>query len=88
MLKRKRIRTKGKVSLNKYFQNFDSGDYVALVRELSRQKPGFPERMQGKTGRIIEKKGAAYVVEIGDYDMKKRFSVRPIHLKKIEGVKA
>ena len=71
MLKRKRIRTRGKFSFMKYFQKFTSGDDVAIVRELCQQSPGFPKKMQGRTGKVIEKKGSAYVVEINDYDKKK-----------------
>ena len=84
MLKHKRIREKGKLSLGKYFQKFNSGDFVALVRELGQQSPGFPKRMQGRTGKVIQKKGSAYVVEINDFNMKKMYSVKPIHLKRIK----
>jgi len=87
MLKRKRIREKGKISFARYFQKFNSGDSVAVVRELSIQGPGFPKRIQGRTGKVIEKKGSSYVVEIKDYDMKKRYSIKPIHLKKIQDMK-
>ena len=84
MLKRKRIRQKGKVSLSRYFQGFNSGDSVALVRELSVQSPGFPNRMQGRTGKVVSKRGDAYVVEIYDYNQMKTFIVKPVHLKKIQ----
>ena len=84
MLKRKRIRERGKMSFMRYFQKFNSGDSVAIVRELGQQSPGFPKRMQGRTGKVIEKQGSAYIVEINDFKMKKRYSIRPIHLKKIE----
>ncbi len=84
MLKRKRIKQKGKISFTRYFQRFNSGDSVALVRELAAQSPGFPNRMQGRTGKVVEKRGNAYVVEIYDYNQKKTFMVKPVHLKKIE----
>jgi large subunit ribosomal protein L21e len=83
MLKRKRIRQKGKLSFMNFFQKFDSGDSVAIVRELGQQNSGFPKRMQGRTGKILDKRGSAYVVEINDFNMKKRFTIRPIHLKRI-----
>lgn len=86
MLKRKRIRTRGKFSFTNYFQKFDSGDSVALVMELSQQSPGFPKRMQGRTGKVVEKRGRAYVIEVKDYKMTKTYMVKPIHLKKIENV--
>ena len=84
MLKRKRIRERGKFSFTKYFQRFNSGDSVAIVRELNQQSPGFPKRVQGRTGKVIERRGSAYVVEINDFNMKKTFTIKPIHLKKIK----
>jgi len=84
MIKRKRIRDKGKTSLSKYFRDFNSGDFVALVRELSVQGQSFQKRMQGRTGRIVQKRGSAYVVEVFDYNKKKQFMVKPIHLRRIE----
>lgn len=78
------MRTKGKFSFTKYFQKFVSGDSVAIVRELNQQGSGFPKKMQGRTGKIIEKKGSAYVIEVNDYNKLKRFAVKPVHLKKIE----
>ncbi len=87
MLKRKKIRQKGKVSLSKYFQKFDDGDSVALVMDLSVQNPGFPKRMQGRTGKVIEKRGSAYVVQVKDLNMPKKYIVRPVHLRKIQEAK-
>ena len=84
MLKRKRIRERGKISLTRYFQEFDNGDFVAVVRELGVQSPGFPKRIQGRTGVVIKKVGEAYIVEIKDYKLPKKYSIKPIHLKKIQ----
>lgn len=83
MLKRKRIREKGKISLTRYFHKFNSGDSIAIVRELNVQSPGFPRRMQGRTGKVIGKRGSAYVVEVYDFNAKKQYVIKPIHLKKI-----
>lgn len=84
MLKRKRIRERGKFSFTNFFQKFNSGDSVAIVRELGVQSPGFSKRMQGRTGKVIEKRGSGYLIEVNDFDMKKQFTVKPIHLKKIK----
>lgn len=80
MLKHKRLRQKGKVSLTKYFGKFNDGDSVALVKDLAVQSPSFPNRMQGRTGKVARKRGSAYVVEVNDYNMKKTFIVRPVHV--------
>jgi large subunit ribosomal protein L21e len=83
MLKHKQIREKGKFSLSQFFQKFKAGDSVAVVRNL-----GFPlsysKRVQGRTGKVIEKRGSAYYVEIKDLNKPKRYIIKPIHLKKIE----
>ena len=86
MLKRKSIRTKGKISFSKYFQTFKNGDLVAVVREIS-MPIGYSVRTQGKTGRIISKRGNAYHVEMKDMNKTKNYFIKPIHLKRIEGVK-
>ena len=86
MLKYKKPRQKGKFSFTRYFQKFQPGESVAVVQELS-----FPfaysKRLQGKTGRVIEKRGSAYYVEIKDLGKTKKYLIRPIHLKRIENAK-
>lgn len=83
MLKRKTPRTKGKISFSRYFKKFKRGDFVAVVRELSIPL-GYSKRVQGRTGKVIEKRGEAYNVEINELNKKKRYFIKPIHLKKIE----
>lgn len=83
MLKRKKPRQKGKFSFTKFFQKLNPGDSVAVVRELS-VKFGYPRRLQGRTGKVLEKRGSAYYVEIKDLNKPKRYSIKPIHLKKIK----
>ncbi len=82
MIKRKLIRDKGKIKLSRYFQEFQPGERVAVVRELS-LSVGFPARMQGRTGVVEGKKGKAYIVKIRDYLLDKTFLIEPVHLRKI-----
>ncbi len=82
MVNRKNIRTRGKLQLSRYFQELKKGDFVAVVREKS-IKPGFPVRLQGRTGVVEDSRGSAYIVKIKDYDKEKKFIIAPIHLKKI-----
>lgn len=83
MLKHKSPRTKGKFSFTRFFQKFQPGDSVAVVVELS-QPFAYSKRLQGKTGKIIEKRGSAYEVEIKDFNKPKKYLIKPIHLKKIQ----
>ncbi len=82
MIKRKRLRDKGKIRFSRYFQEFSKGDSVAVVRELA-LTAGFPKRIQGRTGKIERKQGKAYVVILNDYNQEKTFFIEPVHLKKI-----
>lgn len=83
MIKHKNPRTKGKFSFMKFFQSFKVGDSVAVVRELS-QTFDYPTKLQGRTGKVLEKRGSAYYIEIKDLNKPKRYLIRPVHLKRIE----
>lgn len=83
MAKHKNPRAKGKISLTKYFQEFKAGDTVAVVRELA-EIFGYSKRIQGRTGKVIAKRGSAYHVEIKDLNKPKHYMLKPIHLKRIE----
>lgn len=86
MARHKKPREKGKFSFMKYFQKFSPGESVAVVRELS-FKFGYPKRIQGRTGKIIAKRGSAYEIEMKDLNKPKRYLLKPIHLKKIQEAK-
>lgn len=83
MGKRKKIKTRGKLQLSRYFQEFNKGDSVAVIKEQAVQS-SFPERIQGKTGQIEYRRGKAYMVKINDINKEKRFLIEPIHLKRIK----
>lgn len=83
MVKRKPVRTRGKLSFSRYFQKLKKGDFVAVVKEPAIQF-SFPERLQGRTGLIEGKRGKAYIVKIKDQTKEKTFLIEPIHLKKIK----
>ena len=82
MAKGKKMKTKGKTPLSRQFQSLKKGESVAVIREVSVHS-SFPERLQGRTGVVMAKRGAAYVVAIKDNDKAKQFIIRPIHLKRI-----
>lgn len=86
MNKSKRPRTKGKISFTRFFQKFKEGDYVAVDVEPS-VLFGYSDRVQGKTGKVLAKRGTAYEVEINELNKPKRYLIKPIHLKKIEVAK-
>lgn len=85
-MNKKKIRTKGKLALNQYFQDLKQGDFVAVTIEKSIPS-SFPKRLQGRTGIIDGKRGKTYIVSINDQSKTKKFLIHPIHLKKIKAFK-
>ena len=83
MSKSKRIESKGKPGLSRYFKEFQEGERAAIVKEPSVDSR-FPMRLQGITGIVKGKKGRSYILEIKDKNKKKEILIEPIHLKKIK----
>lgn len=83
MIKRKQVRTKGKIKLSNYFQEFKQGDRIAVVRELATQ-PKFPKQLQGRSGIITGKRGKSYIVRIKDLNKEKTYIIHPVNLKKLK----
>ena len=86
MTKQKKIRTRGKIQLSRYFQELEKGTPINIVCEYAVQS-SFPKRLQGRTGIIDGKRGRAYIVKLKDQNKEKRFLIEPIHLKKIKQIK-
>ncbi|MBT4135695.1 50S ribosomal protein L21e [archaeon] len=83
MLKRKSMKTHGKISLSNYFQEFKEGERVAVIRELAVQ-PKFPRQLQGRSGVVSGKRGDSYIVKINDLNKEKTYIIHPVHLKKLK----
>lgn len=83
MLKRKKVREKGKIKFSRYFQKLNAGDRVAVIMDLS-FKTGFPKSIQGRTGILEEKRGDCWIVKAKIGKKNKRFIIHPVHLKKLK----
>ncbi|MEM4336482.1 MAG: 50S ribosomal protein L21e [Candidatus Woesearchaeota archaeon] len=79
----KERRTKGKISITRYFQDLNAGDKVALKAEPAYQKGMYDLKFHGKIGIISRKIGRCYEVKIKDGKIKKLI-VHPVHLKKVQ----
>ena len=86
MANKKSVRTRGKISLNRYFQDLEKGEYVSVVKEPAVQS-SFPKRIQGRTGTVEGKRGKSYIILIKEGNKGKKFLIEPIHLKKIKVIK-
>jgi large subunit ribosomal protein L21e len=83
MIKRKTLKTRGKISYSSYFQEFKENDRVSVIRELALQ-PRFPTQIQGRSGVVTGKRGNFYIVKINDLNKEKTYIIHPIHLKKLK----
>lgn len=79
----KPIRSRGKISITKYFQEFDKGDKVLLKAEPAVQKGLYHPRFHSKIGVIKSKKGSCYNLSIKDGGKAKTLIVHPVHLRKV-----
>jgi len=79
----KNIRQKGKLSLSRYFQEFQDAERVQLLGEPSIQRGMYFPRYHGRVGKIVGKKGGCYQVAVQDGSKNKIFVVHPVHLRRV-----
>jgi large subunit ribosomal protein L21e len=78
---REKFRKRGRVTVNTLIKNFDLGARVVIDIESS-SLSGMPfKRFQGLSGKIVGRRGRAYMVEIKDKNMVKKVIAKPEHLK-------
>jgi large subunit ribosomal protein L21e len=79
---KKEKRSKGKISITRYFQSFNMGDRVHLIVEPSIHKGMYHPRFLGRAGIVKGKRGRCYEVTINDLGKEKKLIIHPIHLKR------
>ncbi|MFH1229444.1 MAG: 50S ribosomal protein L21e [Candidatus Aenigmatarchaeota archaeon] len=78
---REKFRRTGLTPISDYIRSFNIGDKV-VIRVNSSSQSGLPfRRFQGLSGKVIEKKGRAYVIQIKDGDKTKKVISKPEHIK-------
>jgi len=81
--KKLKQKTARRPAITKFLQNLKIGKKVEILPEPSSHK-GMPyPNFKGKVGRVIDKRGNSYIVEIKDGGKKKLIISRPEHLKKV-----
>lgn len=73
---------KSMLSVDSTIKEFNIGDKVALVPRINAKNIPHP-RYRGKVGKVIEKRGSAYVIELKIMNATKKIIVPPIHLQLI-----
>lgn len=78
---RGKFRKVSRTTVNMFMRNFEINQKVALITDSASHK-GMPfRRFHGLTGKIIGKRGNAYLIEIKDSNKKKMVIVNPEHLR-------
>jgi large subunit ribosomal protein L21e len=70
------------LSVSESIKSFKDGDTVAIVPKGNFKNIPHP-RYRGKVGKVIERRGSAYVVELKIFNSTKRLIVPVLHLKKV-----
>ncbi|VVB78712.1 50S ribosomal protein L21e [uncultured archaeon] len=83
MIKRKQLKTRGKIRFSHYFKEFKDGDRVTVIRDLALH-PKFPKQIQGRSGTIIGKRGNSYILKMNDLNKEKTYIIHPVHLRKLK----
>ncbi|HMF32046.1 MAG TPA: 50S ribosomal protein L21e [Candidatus Lokiarchaeia archaeon] len=78
---RKNPRKKGMAPLGRYLQDFEVGDTVDIIIDPSQMKAMPHKRFQGKTGRIVSKRGRCFEIEIKQIHKMKHIFVSVAHMR-------
>ncbi len=70
------------LSISEHIKEFKEGDRVAIVPKGNFKNIPHP-RYRGKVGKIIERRGNGYVVELRIMNATKRLTVPVLHLSKL-----
>jgi len=76
---RYKLQSEKKPTVNDQIKEFKEGDYVSVSLYSGESFPH--PNIQGRTGRIIEKRGRSYGVSIKDGNTLKKAYLKPVHLK-------
>ncbi len=81
---RRRLKKKEILTIRRILQTFKIGEKVVIKPEPSIQK-GMPHRrFFGRVGKVIDKRGKAYILEVRDGRSFKQIISLPVHLRRLQ----
>jgi large subunit ribosomal protein L21e len=84
-LSRKPVREKGKPKLTKFLYEYENGASVIIKIDSAQQKALPHRRFHGKIGKVIDKRGRGYIVQVALGDSIRDLIVRTEHLEPYKG---
>ena len=80
---RRRLKKRERLSIKKMLQTFEIGEKVVIKPHAAVQK-GMPHRrFFGKVGKVVDRRGKAYVLEVKDGKAIKQVISLPVHLRRL-----
>lgn len=80
---REKFRKAKKFTVNRYLQEFKKGQTVAIKIDPSSPSKPF-RRFHGMSGKVVGKRGSAYIIRIYDMKKQKHIIAKPEHLKPLK----
>jgi len=78
---RYKMQTKRHATPNDFLKTFDVGQTVHVTMQPNIKSQGYSYiQFHGRTGKIVEKRGNAYIVQIRDGNAQKKLILEPVHL--------
>jgi large subunit ribosomal protein L21e len=84
-LAKRPLRLKGKPKLTKFLYEYENGASVIVKIDSSQQKTLPHRRFHGKIGKVLEKRGRGYLVEVPQGNAVKTIILRTEHLEPYTG---
>lgn len=70
-----------------HLKSFEYGERVGIKLQPNIKSKGYPYiKFHGLTGMVIGKRGRAYIIRVRDKNALKTLILKPVHLKKLEGL--
>lgn len=79
---RKHARSRGKISLTRFFMPYEIGESAVLLAEPAVPRNLYHPRFHGKSGIVRAKRGRCYELEVYDCGKCKTVIVHPVHMMK------
>jgi large subunit ribosomal protein L21e len=84
-LAKRPLRLKGKPKLTKFLYEYENGASVIVKIDSSQQKTLPHRRFHGKIGKVLERRGRGYLVEVPQGNAVKTIILRTEHLEPYTG---
>jgi len=76
------MQTKRHATPNDFLRTFEPGQTVHVCLQPNIKRQGYSyTQFHGLTGKVVEKRGNAYVVQIRDGNAQKKLILAPVHLR-------